>query len=89
MDNRPPHAAASLRNHKKTVSSCRSLGEEFGGEHIYIMINFAEWLADRDVTTFLRLLESADYFNPQTYNVAFNKELGGLDRLRDPSARAN
>jgi len=51
------------------------------------MINFAEWLADRDITTFLRLLESADYFNAQAYNVAFDKELDGLDRLRDPAAR--
>ena len=52
------------------------------------MIYFIEWLAHRDIETLLRLLEGADYFNPQQYNSAF---IAGLDellgRIHDPAAR--
>ena len=49
---------------------------------------FIEWLAHRHIETLLRLLEGADYFNPQSYNSAF---VAGLDellgRIHDPAAR--
>ena len=49
---------------------------------------FLEWLAHRNIETLLRLLEGADYFNPQQYNSAF---VAGLDdllgRIHDPAAR--
>jgi hypothetical protein len=44
--------------------------------------------AHRHIETLLRLLEGADYFNPQQYNSAF---VAGLDdllgRIDDPAAR--
>jgi hypothetical protein len=67
--------------------SGRSSQKECGGEDIYRML-FVEWLAHRHVETLLRLLEGADYFNPQSYNSAF---VAGLDdllgRIHDPAAR--
>ena len=43
MDNRPPLAAARLRNHKKVFQIVAVLGKH-SGRHRYIMINFAKWL---------------------------------------------
>ena len=49
---------------------------------------FTEWLAHRHVETLLRLLEGADYFNPQQYNSAFVAGLNDLlGRIDDPAAR--
>jgi hypothetical protein len=52
------------------------------------MVAFVDWLAHRSVETLLRLLESADYFNPQQYNSAFIEGLNELlGRIQDPVAR--
>ena len=52
------------------------------------MVAFVEWLAHRNVETLLRLLESADYFDPQQYNSAFIEGLNELlGRIHDPTAR--
>ena len=52
------------------------------------MVAFVEWLAHRNVETLLRLLESADYFDPQQYNSAFIEGLNELlGRIQDPTAR--
>lgn len=52
------------------------------------MVAFVDWLAHRNVETLLRLLESADYFDPQQYNSAFVEGLNELlGRIQDPTAR--
>jgi hypothetical protein len=52
------------------------------------MIAFIEWIAHRDVATLLRLLERADYFAPDQYNLAFVQGLNDLQaRIHDAAAR--
>jgi len=52
------------------------------------MIAFIEWIAHRDVVTLLRLLERADYFAPEKYNLAFVQGLDDLlGRIHDAAAR--
>ena len=50
------------------------------------MITFLDWLIAYDTTeALLRLLESAEYFDPQNYNPVFEGELAKLlDRIHDP-----
>jgi hypothetical protein len=52
------------------------------------MVAFVDWLVHRDAAYFLRLLETATFFNPQSYNPVFEIELAKLlPRLHDPDAR--
>jgi hypothetical protein len=52
------------------------------------MALFLDWMANRDTATLLRLLEAAQYFNPQDYNPVFESELEKLiRRLPDSEAR--
>ncbi len=52
------------------------------------MFAFTEWVVYRDVLDLLRLLEAAEFFNPQDYNAVFEEELEKLlTRIHDPDAR--
>ncbi len=52
------------------------------------MISFSEWVVHSDLLDLLRLLESAEYFQPQSYNAVFENELGKLlARIHDPDVR--
>ena len=52
------------------------------------MLTFLDWTARHDLAAQLRLLESAEYFNPQDYNVVFEGELKKvLARIPDSEAR--
>ena len=52
------------------------------------MITFLDWLGVRDTEALLRLLESAEYFDPVAYNPVFENELEKLlDRIHDPEVR--
>ena len=52
------------------------------------MLAFREWVVHHGLLDQLRLLEAAEYFQPQSYNAVFNAELGKLlARIRDPDAR--
>ncbi len=51
------------------------------------MALFFDWMMHRDTATLLHLLESAEYFDPQAYNAAFNSELEKLIR-RLPDSEA-
>jgi hypothetical protein len=52
------------------------------------MLTFLNWIVCRDVAAQLRLLEAAEFFNPQDYNPVFDQELEKLlDRLPDSEAR--
>jgi hypothetical protein len=52
------------------------------------MVPFAAWLAHRHVETLLRLLERADHFAPEQYNLAFVQGLDDLlGRIHDDDAR--
>ena len=44
------------------------------------MAMFFDWMVFRDAATLLRLLESADFFNPQDYDAVFNSELEKMIR---------
>ena len=50
------------------------------------MITFLNWLDVQDTATLLRLLENAEFFNPQNYNPVFEGELEKLlGRIHDPA----
>jgi hypothetical protein len=52
------------------------------------MALFIDWMVFRDVATLLQLLESAHFFNPQSYNQVFDSELEKLiHRLPNGEAR--
>jgi hypothetical protein len=52
------------------------------------MISFCEWVVHSDLLNLLRLLEAAEYFQPQDYNSVFDNELGKLlTRIHDPAVR--
>jgi hypothetical protein len=52
------------------------------------MFIFLDWLIHRDAAALLRLLEAADYFDPQSYNPVFEGELEKLlSRIPDSEAR--
>jgi hypothetical protein len=52
------------------------------------MISFGEWIIHSDLLDVLRLLENAQFFQPQSYNSAFDGELQKLlARLHDPDVR--
>ncbi len=52
------------------------------------MLTFLDWTVRHDLAAQLRLLESAEYFNPQDYNVVFEGELEKvLARIPDSEAR--
>ena len=54
------------------------------------MAMFVDWMVFRDVGELLRLLESAEFFNPQDYNQVFNGQLEKLlTRIHDPDLRQN
>jgi len=48
------------------------------------MLTFFDWIVHRDAAALLRLLEAAGFFDPQSYNPVFEKELG---RIPDSEAR--
>lgn len=52
------------------------------------MLTFLDWTVRHDLAAQLRLLESAEYFNPQDYNGVFEGELAKvLARIPDSEAR--
>lgn len=52
------------------------------------MALFLDWMVNRDTATLLRLLESVEYFDPQSYNLVFNGELEKvLARIHNPDLR--
>jgi hypothetical protein len=51
------------------------------------MVPFTEWLTHCDTTARLRLLENAEFFNPQGYNPVFNAELEKLADTQTPDVR--
>ena len=51
------------------------------------MFAFTEWIVAHAVVDLLQILESAAFFNPQDYNIAFRRELLSLaERTTDPNA---
>ena len=53
-----------------------------------IWLLFIDWMVYRDVATLLALLEHAEYFDPQSYNPAFEGELEKLiARIQNPELR--
>ena len=65
-------------------------GETHRQQHRYGMAMFVDWMAFRDVGGLLRLLESAEFFNPQDYNQVFNGQLEKLlTRIHNPDLRQN
>jgi hypothetical protein len=52
------------------------------------MLTFLDWIVHRDVAAQLRLLEAAEYFDPQEYNPVFDQELEKLlARIHAPELR--
>jgi hypothetical protein len=52
------------------------------------MALFMDWLVHRDAATLLRLLEHLEFFDPKSYNPAFEAELDKLlARINDPGLR--
>ena len=52
------------------------------------MVAFFDWFIHRDTLALLRLLEAADYFDPQSYNPVFQQQLDALlSRITDSEAR--
>jgi len=42
------------------------------------MVAFFDWFIHRDTLALLRLLEAADYFDPQSFNPVFRQQLDAL-----------
>jgi hypothetical protein len=52
------------------------------------MVAFFDWFIRRDTLALLRLLEAAEYFDPQAFNPVFQQQLDALlDRITDDEAR--
>jgi hypothetical protein len=52
------------------------------------MVAFFDWVIHRDTLALLRLLESAEWFDPQAFNPVFQQQLDALlDRITDSEAR--
>ena len=59
-----------------------------GGLHNYCMVAFFDWFIRRDTLALLRLLESAQFFDPQAFNPVFQQQLDALlNRFTDSEAR--
>ena len=70
------------------VSKSHGLTKSHSGRHRYDMALFIDWLVRKDVTARLRLLEHAEYFDPQAYNQVFESEREKLlHRIHEPKAQ--
>lgn len=73
--------------HQK-ISKSHGIRKTISERHRYDMALFVHWLVFRDAATLLGLLESAEYFDPQSYNQVFEGELEKLlARIHAPGLR--